>query len=123
MSAFEMKISLASYKWPNSKPVGSEILSDGRTRFVLEDGRAITVHEPNYRLEYLSSWLGAMPGETYEVNIAILGLSAVNGFYEVWNFDLNEARNYSFAKTKKIVHLGTSEEFTGLEIHEFLTKC
>jgi hypothetical protein len=111
-----------NYTWPNGKPVRSEILSNGKSRHFLEDGRAITLSEPNYRLEYLSSWVGSEPDESYDVNIAIIGLSSIKGFYEAWNFDINEVRNYSFAKTKRIVHLTTGEIFTGAELQESLTK-
>lgn len=120
-----MKISLrleTPYAWPSGKPVRSETLSNGKHRHLLEDGRAITVSEPNYRLEYLSSWVGAKQNETYDVNIAIIGLSSVEGFFEVWNFDINEARNYSFAKTKRIVHLTTGETFSSAELRGSLTR-
>jgi hypothetical protein len=120
-----MKISIrvtSRYEWPNGKPVASAILSDGKIRHVLEDGRAVTVSEPNYRLEYLSTWVGAEQDETYDVNIAIVGLSPVEGFYQTWNFDIGELRNYSFAKTKRIVHLTTGEVFTGVELWDSLSK-
>jgi hypothetical protein len=112
----------ARHAWANGKPVKSEQLSDGKTRHLLEDGRTITVHEPTYRLEYLSTWLGADPDETYDINIAIIGLSLAQGFYEVWNFDIGEARNYSFSKTHRIVDLKTGQEFTGQELRDSLAR-
>lgn len=108
------------YSWPNGKPVSSEVLPDGRTRHALEDGRTITVGVPNYRLDYLSTWIGTEEGETYPVNIAIAGLSNVEGFFEVWNFDIGELRNYSFAKTVRVTHIQTGEIFTGAELEASL---
>jgi hypothetical protein len=69
------------YSWPNGKPVKSEQLPDGRTRHTLGDGRAMTVGAPNYSLDYLSTWVGVEEGKTYSVNIAIAGLSPVEGFF------------------------------------------
>jgi hypothetical protein len=108
------------HSWPNGKPVALETLPDGRTRHTLEDGRAMTVGVPNYRLDYLSTWVGAEEGETYSVNITIAGLSNVEGFFEVWNFDIGEVRNYSFAKTVCVTHLQTGEVFTGAELEASL---
>lgn len=106
--------------WPNGKPVRSDPLPDGRIRHVLEDGRIFTVGEPTYRLDYLSTWIGAAPGETYSVNIAIAGLSYVDGFFEVWNFDIDEVRCYAFRKTVRITHLKTGEVFNGEELEASL---
>lgn len=106
--------------WPNGKPVSSETLSDGRVRHTLEDGRTLTVGEPTYRLDYESTWVGSQPGDTYSVQIAISGPSSVPGFYEVWNFDIGEVRNYAFRKTVRIVHLKTGETFTGEEVRRSL---
>jgi hypothetical protein len=117
----KITLSLTAVKmWPNGKPIRSDILNDGKTRHLLEDGRAIIVSEPNYRLEYRSSWVGAEADETYHVSIAIIGPSSIIGFYEVWNFDSNEVRNYSFAKTKRIVHLTTGQVFIGAVLQELL---
>jgi hypothetical protein len=103
--------------WVSGKPVCSETLADGRSRHTLIDGRIMTVSAaPTYCLEYLSTWVGAEEGETYPVNIAIAGLSSVEDFFEVWNFDIGEVRNYWFEKTVRITHLETGETFTGEEL-------
>lgn len=88
----------------------------------MEDGRLITVSKPTYRLEYLSTWVGTEPGETYPVNIAIVGNSLTEGFFEAWNFDIGEMRNYSFKKTVCIIHLETGGAFTGSEVKEFFEQ-
>ena len=98
--------------FPNGKPVRSEVLDDGRTRHHLENGRTFTVSKPTYRLDYLSTWVGAAPGDTYEVNIALAGPSSIEGFYEAWNFDIGEARNYKLAKTVRLTHLETGQVFS-----------
>jgi hypothetical protein len=110
------------FSWPNGTPIKSEVLADGRTVHLLEDGRKITVSQPNYRLEYQSTWIGAEPDETYDVNIAFVGLSLVEGFYEAWNFDMGKLRSYSFTKTHRIVHLVSGEIFTGEELRGLLPK-
>ncbi|MDK3025447.1 hypothetical protein QO239_22880 [Cupriavidus taiwanensis] len=56
------------------------------------------------------------------MNIAIAGPSAVEGFYEVWNFDIGEARNYSFEKTVRLTHLITGETYTGEEVRAALKR-
>ena len=116
----QITLGIAGSMWPNGTPINSELLPDGRTAHELEDGRKITVSKPNYRLEYLSTWIGAEADETYPVNIAVLGFSAVEGFYEVWNFDIGQLRSYSFAKTQKLVHLDSGETFTGAELKDLL---
>lgn len=110
--------------WPNGKPVKSEAMTDGRTRHALEDGRVMTVGSANYCLDYLSTWVSAEEGETYDVRIAIAGLSSVEGFFEAWNFDIGEVRNYAFAKSVRITHLQTGEVFTGTELEASLrSQC
>ena len=121
-SSFSIKIS-SGHEWPNGKPVESVQLDDGKTRHLMEDGRLVTVSKPTYRLEYLSTWVGAEPDETYPVNIAIVGNSRTEGFFEAWNFDIGEMRNYSFKKIVRIVHLQTGEPFTGSEVKEYLSPA
>ncbi|MEC4722846.1 hypothetical protein RY831_27170 [Noviherbaspirillum sp. CPCC 100848] len=119
----EIKVSVgvgSRYSWPNGKPVSSEALPDGRTKHTLENGRIFTVSRPTYVLDYLSTWMGGEPDETYSVQIAIAGLSAMEGFYEVWNFDTGQARNYAFHKTARITHIGTGNVFTGEELEKLL---
>ena len=106
------------YDWPNGKPISSEPLADGRVLHLLEDGRTITVKDPMYRLDYQSSRFGAEPGDTYPVNIALIGLSSVAGFYEVWNFDKQEVRSYSFAKTVRLTDLESDEVYSVDELKE-----
>lgn len=116
MAKITISVGISGSKWPNGKPVSTEILPNGEKRHLMEDGRVMTVGQPTYRLEYLSTWVGAEPGETYPVNIAISGLSEVTGFYITWNFDIDELRNYAFHKTVSITHLETGESFTGEEL-------
>ena len=108
------------YSWPNGKPIKSENLDSGKVRHVLEDGRAVTVDEPDYKLDYISTRFGSAVDDTYEVRIAICGVSAVDGFYDVWNFDINEFRSYAFRKTVRVTHLETGEVFTGAELEASL---
>ena len=122
-SKLTVKISVGlthAREWPNGKPVKSEPINNGQMRHTLEDGRVMTVSSPNYCLDYLSTWVGAAPGETYDIRIAIAGVSSVEGFFEVWNFDIGEIRNYAFAKTIRITHLETGEVFTGAELETSL---
>ena len=125
--ALDVKITLSAglsmrRAWPSGKPVSSEALADGWVKHILEDGRSLTVRSPTYRLDYLSTWVGAEAGETYEVNIGLVGLSAVLGFYEVWNFDIGEARNYSFAKTIRLTSLVTGDTYSREELLEAMVK-
>lgn len=109
------------YSWPNGKPTESEVLPDGRTRHLLEDGRRFTVAvKPTYAMEYLSTWVGAEPGDTYTVHIAIAGMSAVEGFYEAWNYDISQVRNYAFAKTMQVTDLETGDVLSGPEFERAL---
>lgn len=98
-------------RWPNGRPISSEKLSDGRVRHELEDGRVVTVSEATYRVEYLSTWVGAELGDTYSINLALIGLSSIEGYYETWNFDIGEFRSYKFAKTVRVTHLRTEQTF------------
>lgn len=97
------------HSWPNGKPVRSEKLPDGQYRHTLDDGRKITVGPlPTYRIDYLSTFVGAAPGETYEINVSLGGLADEAGFYWAWNFDIGDAgelRHYRFDKTVKITDL------------------
>lgn len=111
----------AERRFPEGKPIRSEELPGGAVRHTMSDGRVLTVHTPTYTLHYLSSWVGVSPGSTYQVPVAISGLSTVDGYYEAWNFELNELRSYSFDKTAKIVHLKTGEEITGAELKRDLS--
>ncbi|MEJ6006166.1 hypothetical protein WG899_11450 [Paucibacter sp. AS339] len=43
--------------------------------------------------------------------MSIVGLSTVEGFYEVWNFDIDEMRSYKFEKTVRATHLASGETF------------
>jgi hypothetical protein len=110
----------AERRFPDGKPIISEKLPSGAMRHTMSDGRVLTVHTPTYTLHYLSNWVGVPPGTTYQVPVAISGLSTVDGYFEAWNFDLNELRNYSFSKTVKIVHMKTGEEITGMELKKDL---
>ena len=47
------------------------------------------------------------------MRVGISGLSSVEGFYEVWNYDINELRCYAFRKTVRVSHMETGEEFSG----------
>lgn len=107
-------------QWPNGKPIHTELLSDGRTKHTLEGGRKLIVSEPTYLMDYQSNWVGAKSGDTYSVKIAISGLSAAAGFFEAWNFDISEVRNYAFSKTVRIKHLTTGDVFTGEELQTAL---
>ena len=103
--------------WPNGKPNESQKLPDGRIRHLMPDGRGLTVPaEAGYRLDYISTWVGSEPDETYEVNICIIGLSLEDGYVEVWNYDIDQARNYAFHKIVKITDIRSCEIFTGLEL-------
>ncbi len=86
----------------------------------MEDGRVLTVKEPHYCIDYMSTWVGARPDDTYTINIAIVGLSDVDGFYEAWNFDIGELRSYSFAKTVTATHIATGETFNSEEFQKGL---
>lgn len=105
-------------QWPNGKPVASEPLPDGRVRYQLESGRLLTVGQPTYRVDYVSTWVGTEPGETYAIRLALIGLSNVDGFYEAWNFDIGEVRNYRFDKTVLVTHLETGETFNTVEFED-----
>lgn len=118
---FNITISIGS-SWPNGDPISSELLPDGRTRYTMEDGRIVTVGAPNYKLEYQSRFVGAGPEDTYEVRIAIGGLSARKGYFEAWNFDSGKMRNYAFERTARITHLESGEVFTGEELKDALDR-
>ncbi|WP_293403189.1 hypothetical protein [Polaromonas sp.] len=123
MSQFGVNISIglsSGHQWPNGKPIHSEALPDGSTRHTLEDGRKLTVGKPTQQLEYISTWVGAAEGETYSVVIGIIGLSAVPGFYEVWNYDINAMRSYAFRKTVSITQLDTGESYTAEDLEKVL---
>lgn len=103
-------------------PVKSESLPDGRTRHTMKDGRTVTVSVANYRLDYQSTLVGAEPGDTYEVNVALTGCATVEGFFEAWNFDTNKLRNYRFDKTVSVTRLLDGSTFTGAELQWALTE-
>ena len=109
--------------WPNGKPIKSERLPDGRYCHTLEDGRLMTVGAPSYRIDYLSTWVGSSPGETYEIKAAIGGLTDAPGWYWAWNFDigeLGELRHYRFDKTVRITALADGWAITGEALREQL---
>lgn len=110
------------YEWPNGKPISSIELEDGRVKHTLEDGRAFIVSTPNYRLDYQSTWIGSVQGDTYSVNVAIVGLCEVAGFFTCWNFDIGELRCYAFHKTVRLVHLETGEVLSSLELEASLNE-
>jgi hypothetical protein len=113
----KMKIELkATKRWGNSKPLASTKQPDGRTTHVLADGRKLTVGRPTHILYYQSSWVGSEACDTYEVPIALSGAHDSEGFYEAWNFDLQEVRNYAFKKTKKLVQIDNGTEISGDEL-------
>ena len=103
--------------WPNGKPTYSELLPDGCTRHLLADGREFTVpSKPSYLLDYLANGFVSKSDDTYHANVAFAGLSAVEGFYEVWNFDISEVRQYSFERTVRLTHVETGEVFSPAEL-------
>jgi hypothetical protein len=116
MATVTFSVSVGSrHEWPSGRPTSSEQLPDGRVRHQLEDGRAVIVREPTYRVDYLSTWVGAKPEDTYPINLALIGLSSIEGFYEAWNFDIGELRSYKFTKTIRATHLSTGEAFNAEE--------
>jgi hypothetical protein len=109
--------SVSGSRWSDGKPVESHTLADGRTEHTMADGRTYAVPDrAEYRLEYKSSWAGAAPGDTYEVNITIAGLSDQRGFFEVWNHDIGEVRNYAFHKTVRLTSLKSGKQFSGEDV-------
>jgi hypothetical protein len=111
--------------WPNGKPTRSELLPDGRTVHTLEDGRQLMVPiKAVYVMHYLPTCVDAAPNETYPVNIALAGLSSIDqGFYEVWNFDIGEVRNYLFARTVRVTHIDTGEVYSREEFERALRSA
>src|SRR5262249_39791028 len=91
----------------------------------LADGRQLTAPiKPVYVMDYLSTWVDAAPNETNPVNIALAGLSSIGeGFYEVWNFDIGEVRNYLFAKTVRVTHIDSGEVYTCEEFERALRSA
>lgn len=67
--------------------------------------------DPKYRMEYLSSWMGAEPGDTYAIAVNLVGLSQVVGYCEAWNFDQNNLRSYAFHKIVRLVDLHDGHTF------------
>lgn len=110
------RLESSSSYWPNGDPVNSITLPDGRTRYELEDGTALIVPPtPTYRIEYLSTFAGVAEGETYDVPVTLTGRCHRPGSFEVWNYDLQKARNYMFSKLVRATDLVTGEEFSGPE--------
>jgi len=109
-------------KPPNRKPVSSESLADGKVRHTLEDGRIVVVGDPDreYRLEYLASYVGSFLGETYEVNVLILGPGSSSAHFEAWNCETNETREYLFEYTVGLTHIATGHRFTAQQLKDFL---
>ncbi len=101
---------------PPGKPVKSEWMNDGRRRHTLPDGRRFTVGRSRYRLDYLATWAGAQPGETFAVRISIAGLAADPLYFEAWNHDLNELGRYAFHKAACITDVASGESITGEEL-------
>lgn len=98
--------------FPDGTPQESEVLSDGRVRHRIGDGRTITVAAvPTYRMDYLSNWIGSEPGETYEIPVALLGKSNVTGFFEAWNYDQSKLKSYAFHKTIRLTDIATGKVF------------
>lgn len=62
-------------------------------------------------MDYLSTWFGSEAGETYEVPVAVVGLSAVTGFCEVWNFEQNKLRSYAFHKVMRLTDIKDGSVF------------
>ena len=108
------------HSWPNGKPVASVPLPDGRVQHTLEDGRQIKVSKATHVLDYESTFVGAEPGETYSINVALSGNTLHGSFYEVWNFDINELRHYAFSKTVRLRNIVTGDEFSGQELEHLL---
>lgn len=110
--------------WGDGLPISSAVLPDGRTQHAMKDGRRLTVPTtPTYVLEYLSNWGGVEPGETYPVNITIIGMSTVSGFYEAWNYDSGKVRSYRFDKTVTLTDAKDGTKFTGAELEGLLQKA
>jgi len=110
------------HSWPNGKPVASVSLPDGRVQHTLEDGRLITVSKATHVLDYESTFVGAKPGATYSINVALSGNTLDGCFYEVWNFDINELRHYAFSKTVRLRSIATGDEFSGQELEQLLIE-
>lgn len=112
------------YDFPDGDPVSEELLSDGRTKYILKDGRAITCPQRAcYTLHYISSFVGVTPGETYEVPISLVGHSpTLDEFFEAWDYGAKKLKCYKYEKTASLVHNITGESFSGVELRKELTE-
>jgi len=72
--------------------------------------------EPEYLLAYLSAFIEAEPGDTYDVRVSLIGRSSQPGFVECWNYDIGEVRNYAYAKIVRLTDLDSGEVYDSREI-------
>jgi hypothetical protein len=96
-----LSVGVVGSTWPNV--VKTEVLPEGRTRHTLDDGVVLTVEaDPTYILEYESRFVGAEPGETFEVRVSLTGRSNAEGTFEAWNFDRSTLRNSPLRKLHEL---------------------
>lgn len=102
-----------SSKWPDGKPLKSELQPDGRTAHQMPDGRTIIVPAtPLYRVEYQSR----LAGDTFFVEVTLIGLSKEPGYVETWNHKISQVRSYAFHKILGLTNLETGEKHEALQL-------
>lgn len=99
--------------WPDGRPMKSEALADGRTAHSMADGRTLSVPaEALYRFEYE----GRTDGDSYFIDVSIIGLSGEPGYVETWNHGMSKVRSYAFHKILGITNLKSGEVHTGEQL-------
>lgn len=100
-------------RWPSGKPLKSELRPDGRTAHTMEDGRTITVPDkPLYRLEYEAR----LAGDSFNVDVTLIGLSSEDGYVETWNHKMGQLRSYAFHKILNITNLEDGRTHTARQL-------